>query len=665
MDGKRSGKDRWLLLAVLALAVIASFALWHLHNSFREEFATLSHVEATDGVFDLTGIDFSTGYARLEGDVEFIPGILTPQEYAQRQDEAQVGAPYDYPAATSRIVVKVRSDAVCAVEGASIDFAHKAYFNGELRHQAGVPAEAAEGFQPGYHKMFVQVKPVDGTIEIIQQGANFVHRATGGHANINIGSPETIGRFIALTDGMETVMASLLLALFFVHLMLYVARRSFKGNLLFALLCLVLAARTAVTGGKVVTAAFPALPWELLFRIEYLAMPAACVLVVLLVRALFPGVVQRWAVRAASVVSGAYALLCLAGGTLAMSWAIIAFEAFYALVALYLCIRFALTVPRLVRARSFTTEQAVSLAGLAFFMYAALHDALYHLDAPLLIDVSLSSLAMLVFAFLQTAAMILGTMREVGEARRRQEESRLEAETLRRVGAAKEEFLHNLSHELQAPVTVVSGFAQLTGRMMDDEPVDRAAVREGMRRIEGEADRMERLVAQLLDAAALESGSFTLRGEPFDAGELLETVARVHFPVMDAAGNAVVVQVTPGLPPVDGDRERILQVLLNLVSNAVRHTRGGTVTLAARAADEPGKVELAVADTGEGIAPELLPDLFERYPAHRSAGGNGLGLYIAAQIVEAHGGSIAAESEQGAGTAVRITLPAHEGKASA
>lgn len=222
----------------------------------------------------------------------------------------------------------------------------------------------------------------------------------------------------------------------------------------------------------------------------------------------------------------------------------------------------------------------------------------------------------------------------------------------------KEEFLHNLSHELQMPITVVSGFAQLTGRMMDDAEIDRAAVRDNMRRVDSEAGRMERLVVQLLDAAAIESGSFTLNRREMDLVELMETVAHVHFPLMDNHGNQVTIDAPPALPTIYGDRERLLQVLLNLVSNSVKHTVSGIVTLSARS-EEDG-IAVAVQDTGEGIAPELLSNLFQRYPRNRAAGGNGLGLYICGQIVCAHDGKILVESRVGEGTKVCFTIPVLE-----
>ncbi|MDE1468715.1 sensor histidine kinase [Eubacterium limosum] len=228
------------------------------------------------------------------------------------------------------------------------------------------------------------------------------------------------------------------------------------------------------------------------------------------------------------------------------------------------------------------------------------------------------------------------------------------------VADMKEKFLHSLSHELQLPITVVSGFAQLTGAMMGDAAIDRDAVRENMRRVDSEAGRMERLVTQLLDAAAIENGSFALMRQPMDLPSLLETAAKTYFPLIDSGQrNTIVVKAAPGLPPVYGDRERLLQVVLNLISNSVKHTEGGQITLEAEL--EGTMVAVAVTDNGEGIPPELMPRLFTRHSVKRTPGSSGLGMYIAEQIIHAHGGKISVESEPGRGTSVRFTIPAAKG----
>ncbi|MDO4274639.1 MAG: HAMP domain-containing sensor histidine kinase [Eubacteriales bacterium] len=305
-------------------------------------------------------------------------------------------------------------------------------------------------------------------------------------------------------------------------------------------------------------------------------------------------------------------------------------------------------------------QHVIVLCGLVLFVYLALREMFYHGDIrifPVIYD-SMMDFAALVFILFQMTASFYGTMREVALARQSEQDRRFEAEALRRANKLKEEFLHNLSHELQIPITVVTGFAQLTGDMMDDAAVDREAVKDNMRRVDSEAGRMERLVTQLLDEAAIESGSFSLKKEWLDMTELLDTVSRVHFPIMDRGNNTIRVLQGADLPVIYGDKERLLQVMINLLSNSSKHTHDGTITLRVQA--EGKEITVTVEDTGDGIQPELLSHLFKRYPKNRDAGGNGLGLYITARIIEAHGGNINADSVVGKGTVVRFTIPIGE-----
>lgn len=122
-------------------------------------------------------------------------------------------------------------------------------------------------------------------------------------------------------------------------------------------------------------------------------------------------------------------------------------------------------------------------------------------------------------------------------------------------------------------------------------------------------------------------------------------------------GNTLEVRVEPGLPQVRGNAEQIGQVLINLLSNANRHMKNGTVTIRAEAV--PGAVRVTVADTGEGISPELLSRVFQRF-VRGDGEGTGLGLPICKDIVETHGGEIGIESELGGGTRVWFTLPEEE-----
>jgi two-component system sensor histidine kinase ResE len=168
------------------------------------------------------------------------------------------------------------------------------------------------------------------------------------------------------------------------------------------------------------------------------------------------------------------------------------------------------------------------------------------------------------------------------------------------------------------------------------------------------------MINDLLDLTRIEQGRVALDQEPVDASELIqETVDRHHVAAEDA-GIVIKTDVEPGLRPAMVDRERVEHVFDNLLSNALRHTdRGGTIHLHAAGAD--GLVKFSVEDSGEGIDPQFLPRIFDKFfraPGARQQGGAGLGLAIVREIVIAHGGQIEVKSTRGKGTTFTFSLPA-------
>jgi two-component system phosphate regulon sensor histidine kinase PhoR len=182
---------------------------------------------------------------------------------------------------------------------------------------------------------------------------------------------------------------------------------------------------------------------------------------------------------------------------------------------------------------------------------------------------------------------------------------------------------------------------------------------EFLARIVSEVDRLAQIVDELLDLARLESGRIHLALEPVAPESLIRRAVQRMAPQTSLAGLTVEISVAPETPTVIADRARVDQVLLNLVHNAAKFTpSGGRITLHAFAVD--GTVEFQVRDTGIGVSPNELPRLFERFyktdRARRSTG-TGLGLAIAKHIVQAHGGRIWAEPNQGGGTVFTFRLP--------
>src|SRR5262249_47621184 len=174
------------------------------------------------------------------------------------------------------------------------------------------------------------------------------------------------------------------------------------------------------------------------------------------------------------------------------------------------------------------------------------------------------------------------------------------------------------------------------------------------------AHRVEKLLHDLLDVHAIEGGRFSLTRGWVNPTRLVLAALDSQTGLAGSSSVIIGTDIAPDLPALEVDHERILQVLENLIGNALKFTpAGGTVTVAA-SGGEPGFVEFTVRDTGPGIAPSDLPHIFTRFWRGRRSGreGTGLGLAICKAIVEAHGGRIWAESTPGAGTSIHFTLPA-------
>ena len=227
---------------------------------------------------------------------------------------------------------------------------------------------------------------------------------------------------------------------------------------------------------------------------------------------------------------------------------------------------------------------------------------------------------------------------------------------LRRLEQVRREFVSNVSHELRTPLASIRALVETLETGAVDDP---AMAADFFARIVGEVDRLAALVDELLDLARLESGRVALRVEEIAAADLIGRGVERLAPQIERARLELVVQVPPDLPPVQADRPRIEQVLLNLIHNAIKFTPpGGRITVSAVPAGDVLRVE--VADTGIGISADELPRIFERFyktDKARRSGGTGLGLAIAKHIVQAHGGTIWAESVPDQGATFFFTLP--------
>jgi len=233
---------------------------------------------------------------------------------------------------------------------------------------------------------------------------------------------------------------------------------------------------------------------------------------------------------------------------------------------------------------------------------------------------------------------------------------------------AQQDFVANVSHDLKTPLTSIQGFSQA---ILDGAASDEGARRRAAQIIHEEADRMARLVDDLLDLARIEAGQIVMARDSVALSQLLQECTEKMALRAEQGEVTLEVESDKNLV-VKADRHRLAQVINNLLDNALKHTPpGGRISLAARSVPEvvgkPGRqrgvlAEITVSDTGAGIPPEDLSRIFERFyrgdkSRTKEGKGAGLGLAIAREIILAHGGDIKAESVVGLGTKFTTTLP--------
>ncbi|APV44941.1 two-component system, OmpR family, phosphate regulon sensor histidine kinase PhoR [Dehalogenimonas formicexedens] len=228
---------------------------------------------------------------------------------------------------------------------------------------------------------------------------------------------------------------------------------------------------------------------------------------------------------------------------------------------------------------------------------------------------------------------------------------------IKRLERVRRDFVANISHELRTPLASLKLLAEtLRGGAIDDP----AVAADFLNRIEVETDKLTQMVRELGELSRIESGEAPLSKKPMDLGSFINKVAERMRPQSDRAELALSVEVAPGLRPVPADADRIEQVLVNLLHNAIKFTSPGGRIIVSANPKNGNAVEIAVKDTGMGISAEDLPRIFERFykaDKARGGGGTGLGLAIAKHIVKAHGGDIRAESVPGQGSTFYFTLP--------
>jgi signal transduction histidine kinase len=250
------------------------------------------------------------------------------------------------------------------------------------------------------------------------------------------------------------------------------------------------------------------------------------------------------------------------------------------------------------------------------------------------------------------------------------ENARLIAE-LREANRLKDQFLATLSHELRTPLTAINAWVEMLDGADGAAPATGRDLHDGIQAIGASATSLTRLISDLLDLSRVQRGVLRLNRDLIDINRAAATAELSVRQSALARGVELRVELADGLPRTIADGQRVQQILWNLLSNAIKFTRaGGSVVLRTRVAEDGAEetgararwIELEVEDAGEGITPDFLPHVFERFrqadgSATRRHGGLGIGLSLVKELTEAHGGTVTAASEPGRGSRFTVRLP--------
>lgn len=653
-------KHRLLIIILAAfLTVLVLILLVKLPGMINSEPESITVKEA-NGVYALTSItDWKVAIPLSPGPSYYPNTLLTPENvnFTTPVSTAQFDTLHaDY--LSQRFVVELpdNSDVYSLTFSLSGRHAMLVYVNGGLVAQSGQPGTTKQDTEVWENNLTCYASPIDGKMDIILQSSQFYHYRSGAQLATlriqNAASAQSGG----LTDEAKgfLVMGAFVCATALL-LCIYLLLSHTKATLYFAMACLSMALRECIQSQAWKNFSF--LSGNTSFMLEYLSV---VLLTIFLSLYLGQYVVGRFlhAVQYTSIIGSLICGLCILFGD----------SVFYTSTLIYYQILLVLCIVPGISGLFWTMrnpnkEQSAAIYGIAVFFLAAINDILLynnvfgyqHPKTPI------SEAAMLVFTLAQTVSLFLMNNRVLSESKAAEHKLAAEKDALETLNRLKTEFLGNVSHELKTPLTVMSGYAQTTNQLAERPgKLDGGEVSRQMKLISSEAERLSLMVGQILDVTRMAEGRMAMEKRSCHMDEIIHRAVETHYPILNKNQNRLKIQIERGLPYIYADPARISQVIVNLISNAVHFTSKGVITISAE--QNGNQIRICVSDTGTGIAPERLADLFKRYGGKEKSGGGkdtgtGLGLYICKHIVEQHGGNIWIESEDGTGTSVFFTLP--------
>lgn len=623
---------------------------------------------AVNGVADFRTADFTADVYALEGEWEFYYGKLyTPTDFARGTVDGKEMIPLPgpwiqlgYPKlgyATYRLTVETATDQPLLLYLPEIMSSSVVWANGHVLFQAGQPGDSAEHTIPGVRNDLLAVSPADGSLELVIQAANYHMNGSGIFYPLLIGRDTVLAHHIFWQRTLVAAALGGILLIGVYHLFLYFFRRKDRIYLIYSATCLVTTMRLAMESNNLFQYFLPGGIGPVLNRVFLLLFTLQSLCICIFMVRLFSIRLGRM-LRVVYGISFILPMLLISLRSVPYATAV----NFMFLVLLPYCICVVLTV----RSKKIGRDPYLLLyffSLITFIFFAPLSKTVF--EGDLFVPGIVPNLFLLL-----SQCTILS--RNYAEARneverinanlellveQRTEELNSTNRQLAASQAALREMIANISHDLKTPLTVLNNYLELLG---DDTIAANEQERAEYLGIAYHKNLdLQRLIHNLFEVTRMEGGTVVYRLEQVHALRLIKDAERKYGELVRDNGLEFLTEAEDGID-LNIDYNKIWSVLDNLIYNAIRHTKeGGSISLSIRR--NKNNTELTVSDTGEGIAPDHLPHIFERFykvspERGEKDGSSGLGLYIVKTVVEAMGGAVQVVSAPGKGTVFTITF---------
>jgi len=612
-------------------------------------------IEGDNGLWNLYDISFAETTVRLHGFVEYIPNaLLTPEEFAEHENESILGSTEGISIVTSRIRIYLPDDGWYTFSRTLSCCSHRLYVNGEQLLDIGTFRESQDIVKSETAQIIFTVLPVDGVVELVLQSTNLMHRWDASPHHWYVGNQFLVTN-VRYTDFITSLMIGCLLALFLIFMIMYFFQRGYRANLYFALLCLTLILRSGLLEPFIFSAVFPWFDWHLGFRTMYVTLPIVAWLFVAVVNKLLPWLIHKYQRIMVYFTSFLFVLALLLADIALLSQIMIFCYLSYIITTLYGIFVIVKNFHKV------NFEQGILFAGLTLVLFATLYDFNYYTGAqlvPFYINLPyVSIIAYVLFCFCIAIAIFISNMKAIEAAKAAEQQLAVEVAALARINKMKKDLMNTISHEARTPLAVLASYSGLVAMELKKQKgnerivADLSKIVDVSRRVANLVDSMNKLTLDNMKAE---------KRIAINLSELIEQTAELYRRIFERSNIEMELAIDADLF-VFGCPEELTQVLFNLLQNAKDHTEHGTVTITSM--KENSNVIVTIADTGHGIPSDLLPHMFERGVSD-SRFGKGIGLSICKEIIDTHNGEILVESEfEGAskGTRITIILPATMG----